>query len=53
LKSFIEKNISHITGSLNCFDRVIFKGHLKSISYPAGLDKIKHHAEFYPATLAA
>jgi len=39
MKSFIEKNISQITGSLNCFDRLIFKGHLRSINYPAGLDK--------------
>ncbi|MGH7164422.1 MAG: hypothetical protein ACREIS_02725, partial [Nitrospiraceae bacterium] len=35
---FIMQHRDRIVGSLSCFDRVIFKGHL-SISYPTGLEK--------------
>jgi hypothetical protein len=40
MKSFTDKIADQITGTLSCFDRVIFKGHLKAISYPAGMEKL-------------
>lgn len=35
---FTVKFTSFLVGSLSCFDRVIFKGHLRSLSYSAGLE---------------
>ncbi len=35
---FIAKFTSFVTSSLSCFDRVIFKGHLRPLSYPQGLE---------------
>lgn len=35
--SFIEKHQDIIAGVLSCFDRIIFKGYLMSLSYPEGV----------------
>jgi hypothetical protein len=40
LDAFIQKFADKITGSLECFDRVIFKGHLRAISYAEGVEKL-------------
>jgi len=37
MKNIIEKNRSKISGVLNCYDRLIFTGTLKSISYAEGM----------------
>ena len=37
MKEFIEKYTESIDGVLNCFDRIIFKGHLP-ISWPEGME---------------
>ncbi len=36
---FIQKFSTKITNSLNCFDRVIFKGHLRALSFGEGMEK--------------
>jgi hypothetical protein len=40
MQEFINKFAGKITGSLECFDRVIFKGHLRSISFAEGVEKL-------------
>jgi len=40
MHEFIQKFAGKITGSLECFDRVIFKGHLRAISFPEGVEKL-------------
>ena len=39
MKYFTANHSRQISGTLQCFDRVIFKGHLKNISYADGLEK--------------
>jgi hypothetical protein len=39
MEQFIQKFAANVTGTLECFDRVIFKGHLRQISYAEGMDK--------------
>ena len=39
MKYFAANHSRQISGTLQCFDRVIFKGHLKNISYADGLEK--------------
>lgn len=40
---FTDKFSTFIAGSLSCFDRVIFKGHLRPLSYAAGLEAFVDH----------
>jgi len=40
---FFDKFSTFLAGSLSCFDRVIFKGHIRLLSYPAGLEKFVDH----------
>ncbi|MGB2824723.1 MAG: hypothetical protein WBF17_27370 [Phycisphaerae bacterium] len=40
---FIAKFTNFITASLSCFDRVIFKGHLRLLSYSKGLEYFVDH----------
>lgn len=40
MDAFIQKFAAKITGSLECFDRVIFKGHLREISFAEGVEKV-------------
>lgn len=40
MQEFIQKFAGKITGSLECFDRVIFKGHLRGISFAEGVEKL-------------
>lgn len=40
MHEFIQKFVGKITGSLECFDRVIFKGHLRAISFAEGVEKL-------------
>lgn len=40
MRKFIQKFAGKITGSLECFDRVIFKGHLRGISFAEGIEKL-------------
>jgi hypothetical protein len=40
MQQFIQKFAGKITGSLECFDRVIFKGHLRGISFAEGIEKL-------------
>ncbi len=40
---FIAKFANFITASLSCFDRVIFKGHLRLLSYSKGLEYFVDH----------
>ncbi len=37
---FIQKFAEKVTGTLECFDRVIFKGHLRGISYAEGMVRL-------------
>ena len=37
MKEFLEKYAGRIAGSVSCFDRIIFKGHLP-ISWPEGME---------------
>lgn len=45
MREFIAKFGGKITGSLECFDRVVFKGHLRAISFAEGMEKLlsRHH----------
>lgn len=38
MKTFLAKFAAHITATLDCFDRVIFRGHWQAISFPQGLE---------------
>jgi hypothetical protein len=38
VKDFLDKHRDMITGTLSCFDRIIFKGHLRPLSYPEGVE---------------
>jgi len=38
-QSFFERHADTIVASIGCFDRIIFKGYLKSLSHPAGMMK--------------
>jgi hypothetical protein len=38
MHTFIDKFAEKVTGKLECFDRVIFKGHLMHLSYSEGLE---------------
>jgi hypothetical protein len=40
MDTFIQKFAEKVTGTLECFDRVIFKGHLRAISYAEGMEKL-------------
>jgi hypothetical protein len=40
MREFIQKFSEKITCSLECFDRVIFKGHLRAISFADGIEKL-------------
>jgi hypothetical protein len=40
MQDFIQKFAGKITGTLECFDRVIFKGHLRGISFAEGIEKL-------------
>lgn len=40
MKSFLAKLTHKITATLDCFDRVIFKGHLRAISFAEGLEHL-------------
>ena len=39
MKTFIEKHAAKIIGTLGCFDRLIFKGHLMALCHPQGMEK--------------
>jgi hypothetical protein len=39
MHTFIQKFAAKITGTLECFDRVIFKGHLMKLSFAEGMEK--------------
>ena len=36
MQEFIAKHQDKIAGTLSGFDRLVFRGHLRSISYPGG-----------------
>jgi len=38
MQTFIQKFAEKITGTLECFDRVIFKGHLMKLSFAEGME---------------
>lgn len=40
MHTFIQKFASKVTGTLECFDRVIFKGHLRPLSFPQGMETL-------------
>jgi hypothetical protein len=40
MHSFIQKFADKITGTLECFDRVIFKGHIKPLSFAQGMENL-------------
>jgi hypothetical protein len=40
MEVFVQKFAGEVTGYLECFDRVIFKGHLRAISYAEGMEKL-------------
>ncbi len=40
MNPFYEKHTDKITGTLSSFDRVIFKGHLRPITYGKGVEKL-------------
>jgi len=40
MQSFIERHSEHITGVLSGFDRLVFRGIQRSISYPTGMCKL-------------
>jgi len=40
MHTFIQKFANKITGTLECFDRVIFKGHLRPMSFPQGMERL-------------
>jgi hypothetical protein len=37
MQEFIAKHQDKIAGTLSGFDRLVFRGHLRSISYPRGM----------------
>lgn len=39
MRSFIEKNADKITGTISCFDRLIFKGHLP-LNWPGAMEDL-------------
>lgn len=39
MQSFIQKFAAKITSTLDCFDRVIFKGHIRPLSFGEGMEK--------------
>ncbi|MEO5367650.1 MAG: hypothetical protein H7831_15100 [Magnetococcus sp. WYHC-3] len=39
MSTFIEKFAGKVTGKIECFDRVIFKGHLMKLAYAEGMEK--------------
>jgi hypothetical protein len=40
MEKFVHKHAQFITGTLSCFDRVIFKGHLRQINWPGGMERL-------------
>lgn len=40
METFVGKHAPHITGTVSCFDRVIFKGHLRQINWPGGMERL-------------
>lgn len=40
MDTFIQKFATKVTGTLECFDRVIFKGHVKPLSFPQGMETL-------------
>ena len=40
MHSFIQKFTAKVTGTLECFDRVIFKGHVRPLSFPEGMETL-------------
>ena len=40
MNPFYEKHSGKVTGTLSSFDRVIFKGHLRSLAYGRGVEKL-------------
>ena len=40
---FSDQFSKDITGTLSCFDRVIFKGHLMALCHPKGLAQFVDH----------
>ena len=39
MQQFIERNADHISGALSGFDRILFRGTLRALSYLEGMDK--------------
>jgi hypothetical protein len=39
MQQFIERNADHITGVLSGFDRILFRGTMRALSYLEGMDK--------------
>lgn len=40
METFIQKFAAKVTGTLDGFDRVIFKGHLRPLSFPQGMERL-------------
>lgn len=47
MRKFLAKHAAATTGTLSCFDRLLFKGHL-SLGYPHGMeDFLNHHGNLF------
>jgi hypothetical protein len=42
MRKFVAKHAAATTGTLSCFDRLLFKGHL-SLGYPHGMEDFLNH----------
>jgi hypothetical protein len=40
MDTFIQKFAAKVTGTVECFDRVIFKGHVRPLSFPQGMETL-------------
>jgi hypothetical protein len=40
MHSFLQKFADKVTGTLECFDRVIFKGHIQPLSFAQGMENL-------------
>ena len=43
MKRFLERHSDRITGTLSGFDRVLFRGTLRSIAHVSGLEQFRSH----------
>jgi len=42
MRRFLAKHVAATTGTLSCFDRLLFKGHLP-LGYPHGMEEFLSH----------